>query len=352
MKFFYSFLLSAYLLTTHLSAQQIIALGGGGDIHEINPQTGVTNLIGWTGHHSNEWTGLAQNSIGELYAATGDWISNFSIYRVDPQTGAGTFILQTSLSGISCMAFGPDDTLFVGHDPIWPLGGGVYDLYTINLATGAETLIGSTGIVNLLALDFKGDQLYGQNSFEGLVRIDTSTGIATDVNPNFSGPVGTTMSMCFDDSGALYYLDHALWVQDSRSGIRSPIDWVSSSNIWGETTFVEGSKPNFALWLNGTAGHFMEAKMTGITPNGQVAVLWAKGEGGPSPIPSGFPCAGTPMDLHATMKLLAVTTADSSGFATIGPGPSRVPPSAAGLVWLQALDLGSCSTSNRVLLYF
>ncbi|MBC8403975.1 MAG: hypothetical protein H8E15_02020 [Planctomycetes bacterium] len=217
------------MLADEVRSQEILSLGIGGDLWSIDPGNGQASLIGWTGHHTHLWNGLAQGSQGRLFAATGDWIVGFSIYEIDPQTGAGTFVVQTNLTEIGCMAFAPDDTLFIGHDPNWPTGGGIYELYTLDLNNGTESLVGSTEIVNLLALDFFADQLYGHNTFEGLMTIDTTTGAATDVNQNFLGPGGGTMSICFNDQGALYYLDHALWVQDKGSGIRSPIDWTSVS---------------------------------------------------------------------------------------------------------------------------
>ena len=327
-------------------------MGSNGDLHSIDPQTGNSTLRGFTGYHAHLWSGLSQDSTGRLFAATGDWIAGFSIYEIDPITGAGTFAAQTNFTEIGCMAFAPDNTLYIGHDPNWPSGGGIYDLYTLDLNSGIDSFVGSTGIVSLLAMDFCGDQLFGQNPIEGLLRIDTNTGTGADVNPNFLGQLGATMSMCFDNQGALYYLDHALWVQDKDSGIRNPIDWVSVFGFWGEAVFVEGPQPNFALWLDGTAGHFMQVKMTGATPNAQVGVLWAKGEGGPTPIPSGLPCAGTMMDLNPNMKLLATATADANGELVIGPGPTRVPAAAAGLIWLQAIDVSTCETSNKILLYF
>ncbi len=94
----------------------------------------------------------------------------------------------------------------------------------------------------------------------------------------------------------------------------------------------------------------MGAKMTGATPNSQVMLMWANGDGGPTPIPNGLPCAGTMMDLNFNMGKVSIVNTDANGAATVGPGPRRVPAAAAGLVWLQAVDLSNCNTSNRILL--
>ncbi|MBC8406039.1 MAG: hypothetical protein H8E15_12485 [Planctomycetes bacterium] len=157
--------------------------------------------------------------------------------------------------------------------------------------------------------------------------------------------------MCFDDFGAGYYIDHALWMMDSGSGTRNPVGLLSGFGYWAEAVFREGPKPHFSLWLSGTTGHYMQGKMTGITPNGQAAVLWAKEEGGPTPIPSGLPCVGTMMDLNSNMQKLSFVTADAYGEAILGPGPKRVPSAARGLIWLQAVDLTTCETSNKILFW-
>ncbi len=331
--------------------QEILTLGIGGDLHSVDPNSGIISFVGVTGHHDYPWTGLAQNSSGKLYSCYGDDQIGYSIYEINPTTGVGTFVVQAPFTGVGSMAFGPGDELFIVNNPIWPTVGGIYELYTFDLTTGIETFIGSTGVKVLIAMDFKGGELYGHSYPEGIIQIDTTTGVATDVNPNFRGPNGNTISLCFDDAGAFYFVDHALWMVSEQSGIRHPIDWLSYLGWWGEAVFVEGDQPNFSLTLEGTSGHYMGTRIAGATPNGEIALLWARGEGGPTPVPNGLPCAGTLMDLNSNMKLLATATADANGQVIIGPGPNRVPAAAAGLIWLQAIDLSTCETTNRIVVY-
>jgi hypothetical protein len=341
----------ALTAVNHATAQEILTLGIGGDLHSLDPQTGTTSFIGFTGLHDHSWVGLAQDSQGRLYSSYGTDFTGFSLYEIDPNSGLATFFAQTSFTGVGAMAFGPGDELFIVNNPIWPTVGGIYELYTFDLTTGIETFIGSTGVKVLIAMDFKGGELYGHSYPEGIIQIDTATGVATDVNPNFRGPNGNTISLCFDDAGAFYFVDHALWMVSEQSGIRHPIDWLSYLGWWGEAVFVEGDQPNFSLTLEGTSGHYMGARIAGGTPNGEIALLWARGEGGPTPVPNGLPCAGTLMDLNSNMKLLATATADATGQVIIGPGPNRVPVAAAGLIWLQAIDLSTCETTNRIVVY-
>ena len=344
-------LAAVFALSCPAFSQEALILGTGGDFHSLDLKTGTTSFIGMTGHHSYYWNGLAMNSQGKIFSATGDWIAGFSIYEIEPSTGQGTFVLNSGFSEIGAMAFGPGDTLYLSHDPLWPAAGGIHELYTLDLSTGSTSFIGVTGTRNLLALDFFDDTLYGYTTSDGLVQIDTASGLAMDANENFIGYIGAAMAMCFDDRGALHYVDDALWMIDKDSGIRNPVDWIDIFGFWTEMVFVAGPNQKFSLWLDGTSGHYLGAKMTGMTPNGQAAVLWAKGEGGPTPIPPGFPCAGTMMDLNTNMQKLAIITADANGEATVGPGPRRVPAAAAGLIWLQAIDLSTCKTSNKILIY-
>ncbi len=203
--------------------QEILVLDGGGSLYSVDPSSGHSAAIGSTGHHTLYWTGLSQDSQGRLFSAYGDDWLGYGIYEVNPTDGNASRVTDTVFTGIGSMAFGPGDVLYIVNDPIWPLYGGTYDLFSLDLNTGVETFIGNTGMTNLLALDFRGGDLYGFEIPLGLVKIDISTGIATDVNANFRGPIGVTASMCFDDNGALYYIDHALWMMDKGSGIYNPV---------------------------------------------------------------------------------------------------------------------------------
>ena len=83
-----------------------------------------------------------------------------------------------------------------------------------------------------------------------------------------------------------------------------------------------------------------------ISEEDRVAFAWAFGEGS-TQIPPGKPCAGTTLGLDATVKRALVERADASGTVSV---LSRVSPRFCGRVYLQALDLASCSTTNVVLI--
>ena len=77
------------------------------------------------------------------------------------------------------------------------------------------------------------------------------------------------------------------------------------------------------------------------TPGANVAFIDAFGPGSVS-IPSG-PCAGTVLGLNRTATLLRAVRADGSGTARTS---GTAPPAACGRVFVQALDISNCATSN------
>lgn len=100
------------------------------------------------------------------------------------------------------------------------------------------------------------------------------------------------------------------------------------------------------LALTGTCGGAMTAQVGGGTPNGTAAIIYCFGPGGPIAIPPGNPCAGTLLDLNNTATLGGLVNLGPSGNGQLGP--VNVPSGACGVVRVQALDLGSCQTSNVV----
>jgi len=350
MRFLLHLTVTTLLLVPAAKAQEILILGLNGDLHSVSPQTGASSFVGLTGHHTYFWSAMTQDSQGRLYATTGnDWVG-YSVYEIDPNTGLGSFVTQTNLFGIGCMAFGPGDILYVGNDPTFPLSGGTYDLHTLDLNTGLATFIGNTGAVLMHGMDYSDGSLWGYAETQGLFQIDAATGITTDVNSNYWGPWGATTSLCFNDDGTLFYLDEALWMMDKETGVASAVDWLRPFGYWAEAVFVEGPAPSFSLWFSGTSNGQMGVKLSGATPGGQVGFAWAKGGGGPTPIPPGLPCAGVMMNLNSTMSLLGVATADGNGKAVLGP--QFVPSSAVGTIRVQAIDLSTCAVSNKVILAY
>jgi len=351
MKKFASFVLLSLLASSaSLSSQEILILGIGGDLHSVDPNSGDATFIGLTGLQMYFWPSMAIDSQGRLFAAYGRDDVGYGIYEINPNTGHATFVVQTNLGGPASMAFGPGDVLYVGNDRTAPTIPHKFDLYTLDLSTGVDTFIGAIGATNVLAMNYSQGTLWGYAGIKGLIQIDPATGASTDVNPNFTGPQNATVSFCFDEEGAIYYIDGVLWMLDSETGVASAVNYASPFGFWGEAVFIDGPTPHFSLWLSGVTDGSMSIKLAGATPFGQIAVAFAQGTGGPTAIPAGHLCAGTALDLNAGMRIQSIVTADSEGKAAIGP--QFVPAAALGLVRLQAIDLTTCETSNRVIVSY
>jgi len=337
-------------LVNNVSAQEIKTLGLNGDLWSVDIRNGELTFLGLTGQHTHFWNSMAMDSQGRLYGAYGRYFAPYAIYEIDPQTGFATFVVQTSFIGIRAMAFDDNDVLYISNERDAPISFSPTDLHTLDLATGATTLIGDTGVFVLHTMEFSNGTLWGYAFDKGLIQLDTITGQATDVNSNIWGPWNATSSMCFNDEGALYFLDTYLWMFDSQTAGASLVNSLSLFGFWADAVFVEGPMPAFSLWLAGTTDGPMGVNFSGATPNGPVAIAWAKGDGGPTPIPSGFSCSGVAMDLNPNMQLLGTLAADNLGQGTFGP--NFVPASALGQIRVQAIDLFTCATSNRVIVAY
>lgn len=331
-------------------AQEILTLGIGGDMYSLDVNTGEATFVGNPGLTPHAWNAMAIDNQGRILAAYGRYFSAYEIYELNPNTGQATFVAQTSLFGIRALAFDDNGQLFALNDRTAPQSGAPMDLYRIDLVSGSEVLIGDTGIRNSLAMDYYDGSLWCFNLYNGLHQLDPMTGIARDVNPQFRGPLGTTISLCINDAGTTYYLDGALWMVDQETGTISLVNIPSLIGFWAEAVFLEGPAPPKSLWLAGQTGGNAGVKATGLTPGGSVAFVWSDGPNSPTLVPAGFPCAGTEINLAPNLRLAQMVTADAQGRASFGP--FFLPAGARRNVGIQAVDLSTCETTNRVIVWF
>ncbi len=103
--------------------------------------------------------------------------------------------------------------------------------------------------------------------------------------------------------------------------------------------------PAMNLEVSGTCPSNVQIFINNVTPSGQIALLYANAQG-TFVIPDGFPCAGTALGLSSA-TLGALIIADSNGEISLN---TTVPPAACSNIYIQALDLTNCETSNVVLL--
>lgn len=117
-------------------ATPIYIESGGTTLYEVDSNTGASTLVGAYGVVGV----LAQDFSpdGTLYAIFRAGSTSAQLATVNTQTGHATPIGSAAGVPLQAMAFAPDGTLYAGSFT-------TNNLYTINLATGAPTLVGSLG---------------------------------------------------------------------------------------------------------------------------------------------------------------------------------------------------------------
>ncbi len=173
---------------------------------------------------------------------------------------------------------------------------------------------------------------------------------------NFNQIVGQRVDASGANRTAILY-DNGVWIDlqvpgaTSWTGAQDINDagvitgYMYENNFAVEHGFLAEPAPAFGISLTGGCPN-VQVDIHDATPNGQVAVLYATGMGNHS-IPLGMPCEGTALLLNPSAALGGIAIADVNGNAFLA---RNVPPSACGNYYLQALDLGSCQTSNVVLM--
>jgi len=143
---------------------------------------------------------------GTWYGCEWGYYGNSNIWTIDNETGAMTLIgsYDPTGTGLSFNGLAYDSTSGTMY------GCSGTDLYTVNMATGASTWVGSFGIypdctMAGIAFDDTGN-LYGDELFtDSLYQINLSTGIATLI-----GPLGINLNfaqdMAYDNDTDILYL--------------------------------------------------------------------------------------------------------------------------------------------------
>jgi hypothetical protein len=176
-------------------------------LYGIDSASGAGTLLGSTGFA--RLNSLARNAAGALVSASITNPGSSELITINPSTGAGALLTAISFGAtvpdIRGLAYSPADVLFAIQEVV----GGSDILYTINPANGVGTIVGATGLPGLQGLDFSpSGQLFGWDvglsgsNGAGLVTINTTTGVATDVNPAVGGIA--LQSIAFHSSGTLY----------------------------------------------------------------------------------------------------------------------------------------------------
>ncbi|MFW5652776.1 MAG: hypothetical protein ACOC0P_01920 [Planctomycetota bacterium] len=160
---------------------------------------------------------------------------------------------------------------------------------------------------------------------------DSNVMAAVDGTGGSGNLVFVSDTSCWKDDGA--GSDYGINDLDNRLALENMINHILGGGGQRLQVAVSGNCPGTTTF-----------DIVGATPNSRVALVYGFGTG-PTTIPSGFPCAGTVLDVGNPNLDNQVITADSNGEAVLS---TFVPTIACGSVFVQALDLTTCATSNVV----
>jgi len=139
---------------------------GNGDFYSIDQVTASTTYLGNTSGNIN---GLTFATDGTLYGSGGN-----SLYTIDLGTGASSLVGSGNYSSAGDLAFDDMGNLYLSSST-----GPDNSLWSLDTSTGAGTLIGDIGYNGVYGLNYHNNTLYGFTSSSKTLMIDTTTGAGT-----------------------------------------------------------------------------------------------------------------------------------------------------------------------------
>jgi hypothetical protein len=193
-------------LTTSTSFASTIFLtsGDGTQLARIDTTTAAGTVIGPAG--ASGAYAAAFNPAGALYGMLNWQTASNRLGLYNQTTGQITAVGGTfGVASMLALEIAADGSMYAGS---W---GATNNFFSINPATGAATVIGSTGFD--LMMDFAFDSagrlwaIENSNGSNNLWTINLTTGVGTHVT-GVTGAFGLIMSIMFDADGTLYATDY------------------------------------------------------------------------------------------------------------------------------------------------
>lgn len=201
--------------------------------------------------HALDFFGTSNFTISAL-SASDTVLGTFTVtsvftYEFVEFSGIGTIAALLFSGNNANQASWDDLTVSRIEEEVWAVDSSQDALYTVNLATGATTVIGplhpDSGRfmtpVSMAVRPVDGVIFVNNNSpasDDGLAIVDPATGLATLVNPT-GGPGGDYIggAMAFDDLGNLYAADStgALAIVDQSTGAATPLGGLPLPTLFG-----------------------------------------------------------------------------------------------------------------------
>lgn len=209
-------------------------------------------------------------SFANLASASTIWMTGddgANLYKVNSATGASTLVGNFGFASTYTLAFNKTGTLYGVAN-----GFSNGTLVTVDQATGVATAVGAaTGIANLMALSFASDGTLYAGSWQtnNLYTIDPVTGAATVVG---SLGFGGIMDLDFDSHGNLFALSDSLYKVNTATGAGTLVTSLANGCLMGMaidsadrfygTDYCTSNTPLYEI--NTTNGSLVNIGATGI----------------------------------------------------------------------------------------
>jgi len=304
----------------------------------------------WTSHFKFDVSGAAARPDGLLYLCNGAFTTDLYSSTLG---GPPKFLSQLQVD-MSSLAYGRGK--LYGYSNFAATKG----IYEIDPDTGVTTLVldvfTNTGF-RFFALDYNpvDDLLYGYTEFgdTGLYSINIDTGEMlkiVGVIPASNGQgrglaIGRNtvyLTATRGDDGIPYFsYDLSQGANGQWQSFTQPYPQFHST---GGAAYISQPGLDITMKVSGDCPGRLTIEAMNATPDSTVAFIYAFGAGSVV-IPNGI-CAGTELGLDGSLRLAAKVTANGSGTAIL----SRTVPAGAcgGRVFIQAVDVGTCTPSNVV----
>jgi DNA-binding beta-propeller fold protein YncE len=219
---------------TALGQGRLIAVDSSRALYEINMATGAKTLITTVSSNAGTTAGLAYDRTTNTVYVTSS--GNDSLYTLDIVTGAATLVGAYGDSAVVMhgLEVGPGGNLYGASSH----NGG---LYSINKTTGAATLIGTTGLTSFcnLGWDSSTNTMWMTNSgTDSFYSVNLATGAASLVGvlggtPASTNPNGVAYNW---DTNTLYFVDNStdtLYTINRATGAATAVGSTGTGNLLG-----------------------------------------------------------------------------------------------------------------------
>jgi hypothetical protein len=238
----------ALTLSSAAGASELFATtyaGDTSDLYTVNQSTGAISLVGNTGVNFGDLTSTNSQLLGVD-------LTNNALWTINPLTGAASneVLISGTRGEITSIAWDPVTHALYGNTTSG--FGGADQLYAINSTTGAATLIGGIGSVNVYALGFsQTGVLLGESDATGeLLSISTATGAGTDIGPTGLSSNYDLASRPGDDVVfGLSSSTYGLYTYNTGTGATSLVGaYGEDVNLAGLAFLPAGGVPEPATW--------------------------------------------------------------------------------------------------------